>query len=60
MEFNPGKCEVLHFGRSNVKGKYTVDGRTLNSTDVQRDLGVQVHSSQKMATQIDRGVKKAY
>ena len=60
MEFNPGRCEVLHFGRPNVKGEYTVNGRTLNSIDVQRDLGAQVHKSLKVATQIDRMVKKAY
>jgi len=44
MDFNPGKCEVLHFRRSNVQGKYTVNGRTLNSTDVQSGLGVQVNT----------------
>ena len=44
MDFNPGKCEVLHFGGSNIKDKYTVN--------VQRDLGVQVHSFLKLATQI--------
>eukprot|EP00061_Rhincodon_typus_P016594 g44895.t1 len=52
MEFNPGKCDVLHFGRSNIKEKYTENGRTLNSIDVQRDLGVPVYSSLKVATQV--------
>lgn len=47
--------EVLQFGRWNVRGKYTI-----NSIDVRRDLGVQVHNSLKVATQIDRVVKKAY
>ena len=46
MEFNPDKCEVMHFGRSNTDRKYTVNGRTLKSIDRQRDLGVQVHRSQ--------------
>ena len=40
MDFNPGKCEVLHFGRSNDKGNYTVNGRTLNSIDVRGILGL--------------------
>eukprot|EP00061_Rhincodon_typus_P006289 g26780.t1 len=40
--------------------KYTVNGRTLNSTDVQSDLGVRVHCSLKVATQVDKVVKKAY
>lgn len=30
MELYPSKCEVLHFGRSIVKGKYTVNSKTLN------------------------------
>ena len=50
MEFNPDKCEVMHFGRSNTDGKYTVNGRTLKSIDRQRDLGVQIHKSLKVAT----------
>eukprot|EP00061_Rhincodon_typus_P007668 g29601.t1 len=60
MEFNPDKCEVLYFQRVNVKEKYTDNGRTLNSTGVQRDLGIEVHSFLKVATEIDRVVKKAY
>lgn len=33
-EFNPNKSEVLHFGKSNVMGKYAVNVRTLSSIDV--------------------------
>eukprot|EP00061_Rhincodon_typus_P014988 g42407.t1 len=60
MEFNLDKCNVMHFGRSNAKGKHTVNGRTLRSISIQRDLGVQVHSSLKAATQVIKVVKKAY
>jgi len=60
LEFNPDKCEVIHFGRSNAGGKYAVNGRTLKSIDRQRDLGVQVHRSLKVATQMEKVVKKAY
>ena len=56
MEFNPDKCEVMHFGRSNTDRKYTVN----KSIDRQRDLGVQVHRSLKVATQVEKVVKKAY
>ena len=59
MEFNPDKCEVMHFGRSNTDRKYTVNDRTLKGIDRQRDLGVQVHRSLKVATQVEK-VKKAY
>jgi len=35
-------------------------GRTFQSIDRQRDLGVQVHRSLKVATQVEKVVKKAY
>lgn len=59
MEFNLGKYEVLHFGRFNVRGRYTVNGKTMGSIDVQRDLRVQVHLSLQVSTQIHRAAKKA-
>lgn len=54
MEFNMSKCEVLYFGRSNVMAEYAISGTIFNNIDVQRDLGVQVHNSLKVATQVDR------
>ena len=60
MEFNPDKCEVMHFGRCKLDRKYTVNSRTLKSIDRQRDLGVQVHRSLKVAMQVEKVVKKAY
>ena len=60
MEFNPDKCEVMHFGRSHTDRKYTVNGRTLKSIDRERDLGVQVHRSMNVAMQVEQVVKKAY
>ena len=60
MEFNPDRCEVMHFGRSNTNRKYTVNSRTLKSIARQRDLGVQVHRSLKVAMQVEKVVKKAY
>eukprot|EP00061_Rhincodon_typus_P005695 g25524.t1 len=60
VEFNLAKCEVIHFERSSTVGNYTVNGRTLRSIDLQRDLGVQVHRSLKVAAQVDKVVKRAY
>ena len=60
MEFNPEKCEVVHFGRTNSKAESKVNGRILGSVEEQRDLGVYVHRSLKVASQVDRAVKKAY
>ena len=59
-EFNPDKCEVMHFGRSDTDRKYTVNVRTQKSIDGQRDLGGQVHRSLKVAMQVEKVVKKAY
>jgi len=59
-KFNPDKCEGMHFGRSNDCRNYTVNGRLLRSTETQRDLGVHVHRSLKVATQVEKVVKKAY
>ncbi|XP_072443501.1 RNA-directed DNA polymerase from mobile element jockey isoform X1 [Chiloscyllium punctatum] len=60
MEFNPVKCEFVHFGRTNKKAEYWVNDRVLSKVEEQRDLGVYVHSSLKVATQVDRASKKAY
>ncbi|MBB6707153.1 hypothetical protein H7E98_18015 [Proteus mirabilis] len=60
MEFNVAKCEVIHFGKSNKKMGYWANGRILGSVDEQRDLGVHVHRSLKVATQVNSAVKKAY
>eukprot|EP00061_Rhincodon_typus_P008773 g31684.t1 len=60
MEFNLDECEVKHFGRSRTGGIYAVNGRTLGSIDMQRDLGVQVDRPLKVAVQVDKFVRKAY
>ena len=60
MEFNLGKCKVMHFGRLNQGRTYSVNGRALGRITEQRDLGVHVHSSLKVESQVDRVVKKAF
>ncbi|XP_060710826.1 uncharacterized protein LOC132835701, partial [Hemiscyllium ocellatum] len=60
MEFNVAKCEVVHFGRNNKMMDYWANGRLLGSVDEQRDLGVHVHRSLKVATQVNSAVRKAY
>jgi len=57
MKFNP---EVIHFGRSNLTRKYSMNGRTLGSSVEQRDLGVFVHRSLKAEVHVSRVVKRAY
>ena len=60
MEFNPEKCEIIHFGRTNMNAEYRVNGRVLGNVEEQRDLEVYVRRSLKVVTQADRAVKKAY
>ena len=44
MEFNPGKCQVLHISRARqpIHPQYTIHGEILESVDSARYLGVSV------------------
>ena len=42
MEFNVGKCKIMHLGNSNPKHTYTMGGVDLEKTTEERDLGVLV------------------
>lgn len=44
----------MHFGLSDRHRTYKLNYRVLRNADEQRDLGVQIHNSVKVATQIDR------
>lgn len=48
----PDQCEG-----SNIRGNYILIVRTIRSVGKQKDLGMQAHSSLKMATHVDRIVK---
>ena len=60
LAFNLDKCKVMHFSRLNQGRTYSVNGRALGRVTEQRDLGVYVHSSLKVESQVDRVVKKAF
>jgi hypothetical protein len=51
MEFNAGKCHVLHLGRRNREYSYTMGGGELASVESEKDVGVMIHSSMKPALQ---------
>ena len=59
LEFNPELCGMIHFEGSNLGVNYIVNGRTIKNINIQSDLGVQVHSSLKVATQVAKVIKKA-
>lgn len=55
-EFISGKCEVLHFRKSNLGPSFTVNSSAVGIVAVLSYPGVQVHSSLKVASQVDRVV----
>jgi hypothetical protein len=59
MEFNIKKCKVVHFGRSNRKYEYMMQGEKLAETDVERDIGVEVQQNLKPSKQCAKAATTA-
>ena len=59
MEYNVGKCKVIHFGRKNLRCEYTMGGVKLTEAEEEKDLGVWIHSSMKPTMQVEMAAKKA-
>ena len=64
MKFHPAKCKVMHMGKDNPKKDYQMkssDGKlhTLEETEVEKDLGVQVDNKLKFSQHIQTKVNKA-
>ncbi|XP_051876029.1 RNA-directed DNA polymerase from mobile element jockey isoform X1 [Pristis pectinata] len=58
MRFNVGKCAVVHFRSRNKRADYYLGGEKIQSTGVQRDLGVLVQNTLKVNHQVGSVVKK--
>ena len=59
MLFNVEKCHIIHAGRNNNGFQYTMNGRTLDEVDSEKDVGVLLHKSFKPSFQCARAAAKA-
>ena len=60
MEFNVGKCKIMHVGRKNPKHKYYMYGQELKTVEEEKDIGVLVHNSLKPTKQCTKAANMAH
>ncbi len=58
MQFNEGKCTVMHIGQ-NPRYEYTMNGQTLSKTEEEIDFGVYVNHTLKPGNQCKKEAVKA-
>ena len=64
MQFNAGKCSIMHLGRNNPKYSYTMGGYApagvvLATSTEEKDVGVMISDNLKPAAQVAKAVNKA-
>jgi hypothetical protein len=59
MEFNVTKCKGMQIGRNNPQADYTMSGSRLETTVVERDIGVKVQQSLRPSVQCTDASRRA-
>jgi len=59
MVFNVGKWKVTHFSRSNPSNDYFMKKQKLESTQIEKDLGILISSDLKVSQQCQQAYAKA-
>ena len=59
MRFNVEKCKVLHVGKTNKRRPYTMNGRQLETTEMEKDIGVLVCANLKPGRQCEKAARTA-
>lgn len=58
VHFNVEMCAMVHFGRRNKEVIYILENKNLNRVEEQKRLEVHIHNSLKVATQVNKAIKK--
>jgi len=59
MAFNVEKCHVMHFGKNNSKHKYEMDGRVLEESAKEKDVGVLISNDGKPSAHVKKAASTA-
>ena len=59
MKFNSNKCKILYVGENNPAVSYYMDASALESSGVEKDLGVLVDNKLKFDQHINETVKQS-
>ena len=59
MAFNKSKCKILHVGHNNQKYEYFMNGKKIEATMEEKDLGVWVQATMKPTKQCATAAKSA-
>ena len=59
LKFHPGKCSVLHLGKTNRKTPYALNGQVLQASSSEKDLGVQIDDELRFDKHIQAKTSKA-